>query len=96
MGEHTNTNETEVLEIIKNFTPPNEGKFSRYEARMHRMIGFYKEKAQMEGVPENQAKMFTGFVHSLEYFLELARHHRKLTNKVAGKEITELEPVNEP
>ena len=91
MAENKETNETEVLEILKNFTPPNEGKFSRYESRMHRMIGFYKEKSVQEGVPENQAKMFAGFVHSLEYFLELARHHRKLTNKVAGREITEVE-----
>lgn len=94
MGDNKNTND--VMEMLANFTPPNEGKFSRYEARMHRMIGFYKEKAQLEGIPENQAKMFTGFVHSLEYFLELARHHRKLTNKVAGREIADAEPVNEP
>lgn len=96
MAKDENTND--LMEALKSFTPPNEGKFGRYEARMHRMIGFYKEKSQQDGVPENQAKMFVGFVHALEYMLELAKHHRKLTYKIAGREVAENEPepVDEP
>jgi len=70
----------EVQGIVKQYAIPNEKKHNRNEARLLRMLSFYKEKA--DTAPENQALLFNGFINALEYYINIGKTHNKIVKQL--------------
>jgi hypothetical protein len=67
----------ELKAIVRSHPIPSEEKMDRRLARLERILNFYADKAP--DAPENQGKMFNGFVSALAYAMAMIKAYRKLT-----------------